>query len=309
MQPEVRGARLSRELLLAAFGLDLSAVEPWVIDRLTSIVEEQDAHAGEALYHSGDPPEFLYFTRGGQVSLLGSGSGAHLVEGRAVLGMYEVVLDRPRPHTAVALTDMQLMKVDAEAWLDLLEDSFELARTALDRLARSVSGLEDAVLEQTGGELPYPQVPEPRVPSAKLEAIERLALLVDQPLLRGAGVQTLSDLAALAREVVFQPGDVLVASSAHRPNVFLVVEGRVTATRPASRVVRTAAPGDIVCGTPALVRGSQPWEATAAARTRALSLRVDDMVDLMEEHFDMVRALLGALSVRRERLLDALAAR
>jgi hypothetical protein len=49
------------------------------------------------------------------------------------------------------------------------------------------------------------------------------------------------------------------------------------------------------------------WRARAVTPARALVFRVDDWFDLLEEHFEMVRSTLAALSIRRETLLDGLA--
>jgi hypothetical protein len=48
------------------------------------------------------------------------------------------------------------------------------------------------------------------------------------------------------------------------------------------------------------------WEARALTPGRALTFRVTDWFDLMEEHFDMVRSTLGALSLQREELVERL---
>src|SRR5271165_5414661 len=71
--PDTRPMRVQRELFLAAFGANVGATEPWVTDRLTSLLEEHLARAGETLFSAGDPPDFYYFLREGRVRLVREG--------------------------------------------------------------------------------------------------------------------------------------------------------------------------------------------------------------------------------------------
>lgn len=304
---DTRHLRISRELFLAAFGLDLGAVEPWVTDRLTSLLEEEDVRAGETLFSAGDPPDFFYFMREGAVDLIGAGLATRVLDGRGVLGAYDVLLDRPHSRTAVARTDLQLMKVRSDAWIDLLEDSFELARAAVVSLARTVTQLEERSPTAVG-EHPLGGVRARQPQPGELDIIERLALLKEHPMLCRAGVQTLSDLAAVSDEVIFEVGDSLLTRGVVAERIYLLVDGEVEAVGHEPRILRREGPGDIVCGAAAFVDGVRDWEAHALRRTRSLAFRFDDLFDLMEEHFDMVRSVLVALSLSRERLLDALAA-
>ena len=300
---DVRHERIQRELLLAAFGARVGA-ESWVTDRLTSLLEEQRARAGETLFEAGDPPDFYYFLREGRVSLTREGSPPLSYDGPSVFGLSDALLERPRTRTAVAVTDVQVMRVHSEAWIEMLEDSVPVARAAVLGSLRSVAGLEERLWARTP---PEPHPPGRHRPlGAHLDVIERLALLTDAPLLRHAGVQTLSELAAACDVVAFEAGDVLLRRDTARERVILLVEGEAQAERVEPRVLWRGGPGEIVCGKAAFGDGVSPWEATARTRGRALTFLVSDWLDLMETHFDMVRRTLGALSLDHERLLEQL---
>ena len=144
--PDVRDTRylrISRELFLAAFGANLGGFESWVTDRMVSLLEEDEVRADEVLFSAGDTPEFLYFMREGRVRLVGEGQRTRDIEGRHVFGLTDGLLDRSRTQTALAATNLHLMKVRIEAWLELLDDSFELARASVLQLARSIAQLEE----------------------------------------------------------------------------------------------------------------------------------------------------------------------
>jgi CRP-like cAMP-binding protein len=57
-----------------------------------------------------------------------------------------------------------------------------------------------------------------------------------------------------------------------------------------------------VCDVAWLADGVPAWRARAATPVRALAFRVEDWFDLLEEHFEMVRATLRALARQREQL-------
>lgn len=301
---DVQHERIQGELLLAAFGAKIGA-ESWVTDRLTSLLEEQRARAGETLFDAGDPPDFYYLLREGRVSLTRDGTPPLTYEGPSVFGLSDALLERPRTRTALAVTDVQAMRVHSEAWIEILEDSFPMTRAAVLGSIRTVADLEERLWAKTP--------PEPRPPArhrrlgAQLDVIERLALLTDAPLLRHAGVQTLSDLAGACDIVAFEAGEGLLVRGKAQERVILLVEGESQAERVDPRILWRGGPGEIVCGKAAFGDGINPWEATARTPGRALTFLVSDWLDLMEAHFDMVRRTLGALSLDRERLVEQLA--
>jgi CRP-like cAMP-binding protein len=302
---DIRHDRVQRELFLAAFGANAGVTEPWVTDRLAALLEEQVARAGEKLFSVGDPPEFYYFLREGRVKLVREASAPWIYEGPSVFGMSDALLDRPRIRTAIALTPIEAMRVQSEAWIELLADSFALARSAVIGSLRTVAELEQRLWAAGGASPPCPSVVL-SPPGAPLDVIERLALLAEVPLLRGAGIQTLSDLAVASDVVSFNPGDLLVERGKPSGRVLLLLEGQVETAREAPEVVRQARAGEFVCGAAAFGEPVLAWEARGRTSGRALSFRVADWIDLMEEHFDMVRTTLGALSLEREELLERL---
>jgi CRP-like cAMP-binding protein len=311
--PDTRYLRISRELFLAAFGANLGGFESWVTDRMVSLLEEDEVRADEVLFSVGDTPEFLYFMREGRVRLVGKTQRTRRqLEGRHVFGLTDGLLDRSRTQTALAMTNLYLMKVRIEAWLELLDDSFELARASVLHLAHSVAQLEERLDTVQGARDRLATrgivLGPGHLPRGHLNVIERLALLMDVALLRGGGVQALSDLAGASQEVHFDRGVTIFDSGAPRDRVFIVVEGEIEVSREGPDLVRRAGPGEIVCGAAAFGESAVAWTARGAKRGRALAFRVDDWFDLMEEHFDMVRSALSALSSRREELLDELGA-
>src|SRR5579883_2046704 len=108
---EPRQLRISRELFLGALGSHLGHDEPWVTERLAGLIEEDSLRAGDVLFRAGDPPDHYYFIRTGKVELVRDGHPPWRFEGRAVFGMSDALVERPRQRTATAMSDVALMRV------------------------------------------------------------------------------------------------------------------------------------------------------------------------------------------------------
>jgi CRP-like cAMP-binding protein len=297
--------RIGREIFVAALGLRLDSVDAWVIDRLTLILDDQPVHAGQRLFTAGAPIEFIYFMRDGEVRFTREGAPPWTLRGRWFLGGFDALSDRPATRTGTALVDFHGMRVSGVAWIEMLEDSFQLARSAVVNGLRALMRLEERI--PTGAPTSRRDAPFFEAPPGTLSLVERLALLLGVRMLRGTGVQALADLAALSQQVSFDAGELIIERGVGREDLILVVNGEVLAERDDPAVRRTYGPGDLVCGVAVLGQVASAWQARAMTPVRGVSFPIDALFDLMEEHFDLVRSTLSALGARRELLLEHLA--
>jgi CRP-like cAMP-binding protein len=300
------GLRISRELFLAGFGTQVASIEPWILDRMTSMIDEQDFRAGDLLFSRGDSPEFLYFMRDGAVQMSAPGKAPWTFRGRWLLGAFDAVSGQGRTRDAKVLADFHAMKVPIPGWMELLEDSPRLARAAVTNIALGVAQLE--ARSPTAPPRP-PRVVSPlgTAHPGPLSLVDRLAALVDVRMLRGAGVQALVDLAAASEEVAFDRGLVLFPRGIERDRMILLVEGEVVCSRADPDVERRYGPGDIVGGACGFGQQALAWDAKATAPGRGVAFPIEAWFDLMEEHFDLVQSTMTALFVRRELLLEHVA--
>ncbi|HEX4447994.1 MAG TPA: cyclic nucleotide-binding domain-containing protein, partial [Polyangiaceae bacterium] len=278
---------------------------------MTAIVDEEDVEPGKRLFARDEPPEFIFFVREGRLRLVREGRPAWLFEGRTVIGVFDALLDRPHMRTAIADTRLHLLKLRVDRWLELLEDSFGLARGAIANSVATVAALEarrwaTQTMPATRGPSVILRVPPVGGP---LAFVERLATLAEAPLVRGAGIQVLVELADVIEEVSFEPGESIYVRGQPRGQTFFVLEGEVLADRKDPDIEVPFGPGSIVGGVAALGEPILAWQSHAVTRVRALSMRHDDWFDLMEEHFDLVRSALSALALLRESILDELEAK
>jgi CRP-like cAMP-binding protein len=297
--------RIGREIFLAALGMQLDNVDTWVIDRLTLILDEQELHAGQTLFTAGAPAEFVYFMRAGEVRFTREGAPPWTLRGRWFLGGFDAVGDRVATRTATAVGDFYGMRVSAVAWLEMLEDSFQLARSAVVNGSRALSHLEERI--PSGAPMSRREAPFFEAPPGTLSLVERLAVLLSVRLLRGTGVQSLADLAAVSRQVGFGAGELIMERGVESEDLILVVDGDVRAEREGPAVGRHYGPGDLVCGAAIMGRVADAWQARAMTAVRGVSFPIDALFDLMEEHFDLVRSTLAAVGARRDLLLEHMA--
>jgi CRP-like cAMP-binding protein len=297
---------LERELFLAAFGASVEDFDPWLLDRLTLLLEEAHVRAGQILWSEGQPVESLYFIReGGRIRMTRDGAAPWTFEGRWLLGSFDGHFDQGPRRTAVALADFHAFKISRVAWLDLLEDSFELLLQSVLRSAGVVAELEQRV--STIDQIPPSAMPLLIRPDGTLDAMERLAILIELGTARGAGIQALADIAAVSHERIAGEGEVLFRAGDDRTDLLLVVSGEVDAARRDPPLERRYARGELVTGAAAFTDSGRDWEARARTAARLLAIPIESWFDLIEEHFDLGRSILIAFATRRELLLDRLA--
>jgi CRP-like cAMP-binding protein len=302
---DARWKRIGRELAVAAFGVSPDRFDPWVLDRFTDIVEEEYVGAGQVLWPAGKVVETLYFMHDGRVQAIRRGAPPWTMQGHWFLGAFEGHLDRPAPRSLVALSDFSALKFRRTAWLDLLEDSFDLRYRAVTAAATAVAQLDERM----------PMVERPAPPRAILRAddgpltmVERIAFFTEIGVSLNVGVQALADLANVSHDLLVKPGTSVFAAREANDHFFLVVDGEVEATRKDPDVRRRYAPGETVIGAAALSERRAHWAARAVGSARLLAVPIEAWFDLMEEHFELANSTLAVFARDRERILEELAA-
>jgi CRP-like cAMP-binding protein len=291
--------QLSRSLFLTAFAGNMR-IEPWIVDRVAPKLDEVFAPKGTVLFRAGDAPQFVYFMESGAVSMERAGAGPVHMTGKWVVGALECGVDLVRQRTAIVLEDTRFVTAPASTWYELIEDSFEMARTAYFGTLAGLTGLYGRLTEEA---LEVPETPLPiSLPPTDLDLVERLLVLSGRPLLTGAGMQTLTDVAASAEERRLTDASELVGSAAD-PRIHLLLSGTVVAKRVGRKAQVTVRAGSFI---PSAVTRSRDFELTSSGPLRTLAFRPEDVLDEMEEHPDLVRAMLAALWLEREWVLERL---
>lgn len=290
---------VQRELFLRALAPTATAAR-----QLAHVITDTYFPEGTLLYREGDEPAEMYYIVRGQVRCEREGEEPWLFGQGDVVGIFDLNLERPRARTAVAVTDVSAMMLKAEDLFEVQEDNFDYTKQLLWRLAQSLHEI-CLTLSPNGGFAPPEHDDWELAEGLEMNLVERIGVLRDSLAFEGASIQSLVRLAGqfevlrlAEHEVLFEP------DSAHK-EIYVVACGQIAVERqrdpPLSGRFGT---GAMVCGFAAL--GDIELEYRAWAHSpQAIVLRIaeEDLVDVMEDHFDVVRSLFKGMTRERERLM------
>jgi CRP-like cAMP-binding protein len=266
---------------------------------LAELLREGFFEAGTVLYAEGSASDQVYFIVRGTVSSSKRGGTALEFGPGSVLGVLDVEQARPHARTALALTDVEALVLSAEDRLGLLEDSFEHTRGMIRLSSERLADVGYAPDER--GDPGPTLAPKPE----QLLLIERVFTLRDTPAFRKASIQALVSLAPAADELRLAAGEVLFDLGEAAHVFFVVVAGSIELELPGlGRACFRAA--SLLGGGAAFAGTLARQRARAVTPAVVLRLREEDFYDVMEDHFELARSILGYLAGEHERRLQAL---
>lgn len=296
-----RSARLFREIFIAGFMSGLPAANvAWAASRLAGAMTDVRVPAGAVIYQEGEPADHHFFVVEGEVKLETDAAPPYVFGDHSLIGTFDLFIGRPRSRTATATKSSHLYRISSQDWLDMMEDNFELTRSAIEGLAADVTTLH-TTLGEVLVERPARALP---VPEGALGLVDRILALECVALFADADVQALTDLAALAKEDLFEEGDVVFEGGVSNDSLVAILVGEVRGTRIPGGFVESFGPSELVFGTSAAGGGSSLREARATKRTRTLRIVRDDYFDVLEEHFRLARSSMKAIMIERELLVN-----
>lgn len=130
-----------------------------------------------------------------------------------------------------------------------------------------------------------------RSKSQKLEALKRV------PLFEGLSGAELKYILGETQEVMYSPGQTIVAEGQPGGRFYLIAEGQAKVTV-GGRKRRNLGPGDYFGEMSLLAGGARTATVTAESHVKALAIASWNFLALMEEHFSMTRKIMGHLCRR-----------
>lgn len=128
-----------------------------------------------------------------------------------------------------------------------------------------------------------------------LTVMERVDELQKLDFFQAVRSESLAQLAAVARETAYEPGQVLYGQDQPAESMFVVVEGEVAFSRRGQPCGSAGA--HELTGVLAMLAGRQHREtATAVVPTRALAIDEQDFMDTVADDFSFTRGVLRALA-------------
>lgn len=306
--------RIEREIFFRTFARITRAPDA-VVQQFVDDLSEQQVGRGEVLFRAGQSSDHIFYVARGSVELTDpTGKAAPWRFGeRSAVGALDATLGQPYSRTATALEDSLLLRMRIEDYFDVLEDNFEFTKAMFGFLYGGV----EALARPLGVELAYPDLGG----AAPLPApgrgdgfglVERVLILrACRPLSR-IRLQVLFRLAQGASERRLAAGLALFEAGKGSDSLWTVARGSIRAEETGSAGVHrhgdgapfaaTFGPGTMVLSLAALAGTEASYRAVATEPTLLLGLAKEDLWDVMEDHSDVVRALLVHAAEERLRL-------
>ena len=281
-------------------GLGMFASEAQLA-HLLSIARQVDVPAGHVLYESARPATTVFQVMSGEIAIHAPQAPSWRVAAGGTVGFVDLMQSRPHARTAVTATPARLLELDAADYLDYLEDNFEVSHRILSWLSHEI--IADTVVRPEAQQLlaGVGAVKSPSFAKVEIPTVERLMILSRMPAFRGASTQGIANLAQSAVEARFGPGEVVVAAGSTSTVVSLMVEGEVELQSPEGLRVRRAG-RDFLAHVEELTSAPRLNSVIASSPLIVLQIDREELLDRLEEHFDLTMALFAAIAREQEKL-------
>lgn len=272
--------------------------------QLVAAAREVFFAAGAVIYRAGEATAHIHIVLEGRVALEAVGQAPWTFGSGGVFGLLDAEMGEAHERTARAIDDVRAVAIRVEDWLDIVEDDLPLtlqrmAQSADDILARALALGEAAFAPPPLGAAQPELVAQLQLKSgAPSSPFERLVALRLAPAFSRARTQALLRLAREAAEVRLEAGEALYDAGAPAGSIHVVIEGEMIMRR--GRSLQAAySPFRLLGGVAGFGHVTRPMSATAGTDARLLEIPLDHLHDVMEDHFDLVRALSAFLARER----------
>ena len=275
------------------------------LQTLLAISRHVDFLDGEHLFERGSPIDRIFMLTSGVVEVVAEGRPHWRIVDSGTIGFLDFMMGKPHDRTAISRGRTRVLEIDAVVYLEYLQDNVEIIQNILSRLSGVL--FEDMVVGSPD-QLASPPDPTPAeieriLDTGTFALVDRLLLLARVPAFANASVQALANLAQNARVQRFVAGDVISSAGAPADRLSVLVRGSVELSRAGGPPV-SRHPIDLVCDVAEL--SAVPRSVTARAATAAVVLQIDreELLDRIDEHYELARSLLAYVALQREILND-----
>jgi CRP-like cAMP-binding protein len=138
-----------------------------------------------------------------------------------------------------------------------------------------------------------------------LNIVERVIALEGVELFRNLGPEQLARIGAIAKEVKYAPGKVILEAGKPVSELYVIIDGAVELIRGGEPLA--VARQNEVLGAWALFEENDPMPVTARTieHTRLLRIGRDDFYDLLADHSEITSAIFSTLVQRFRKLVEA----
>jgi CRP-like cAMP-binding protein len=262
---------------------------------LVAYATEELVAAGAVLQVGGDPVGKVRVIVEGKVAgRLPDGTTFEL-GADAVVGVSEYFAGHA-PATLSATTDLVVLSIPTEAIYGILEDHFDVVVHIFRGLGRTLIRTLRAMPTLAGTADPPAVAPHGK--RADLDEVEQILALRNTLPFRRASVDGLAALAQTTRIQTFEPGQVLWKGTDDASWLGVILDGVVECETPfRTGLFYFSESGTNAVGFLDTLGDDKRWyEARATTDVRLLTIQKDDLLDTLEDRFDMALACLAAFS-------------
>lgn len=289
---------LERTLHLQSLSM-FEGVRSAQVAHLARLLNEEYVPAGAVLFREGEPAARVHFIVEGSIENRRGGRVIQVQTGPDAAGLHGLLGGAAAAVEGVARTELTTLTIDGNAFLDLIEDHFDMFLHFRGLFAERVASLQKstAVYNTDYGVVLPDALPEPR------GVVERLLYLRQAPVFDDASVNALAQMIHRKDDYRANPGDEIWREAEPGRFLLFVMRGEVECTTADGRGDFRAGPGYVV-GADATF-GAIPYAYTARVSKPLVALRVDAAVlnDIQEDHFDFALGTLAHFSREEIRLL------
>lgn len=288
-----------------ALELDLRSEMPFVrseleLQQLLAIARHVEFRAGEHLFDAGSPIDRVYLVTDGEVEMVAAARPSWRLVGSGGVGFLDFMIGRPHGRTAIARRDVRALEIDAADYKEYLQDHIDLCTEVLGRLCTS---LFDDMLASPVPALLLGRSQDPALSAVEPTLVDRLVILSRVRAFQRATVQALADLANAARFVRHAAGTSIATADARHDVISILVRGEVELCSSGAPPIRRGAV-DLLCGVAELSSAPRRVSVRAVGDVDLLEIDREDLLDRMDEHFEVAQSLFAHLAAERESLHD-----
>lgn len=266
-------------------------------ERLAVIAEHSEAwffEKGSYLFREGEPITRMHMIVEGEVELRRHGHLLRRLGAHGTAGALSMMARDPEGYDALALADTTTLALGRDDTEDIFEDNFDILYAVLRTMAADIIEVRRESGESAGFGEDYLEGIDCH--NRPMDLVERIFFLRKSMVVAQGRINAIADMARLAREKRWQPGDVMWKAGERAREITVLAHGTVACVSDDGRQRFRFGPGDTIGGLGALAGIPQWYDAVAQEPVVGLVLDMDGVLDVWEDHIELPMELLRRMS-------------
>ena len=271
-------------------------VEPKSLIAIAEHSNERRFVPGATLIEPDDEIRSIFILGEGSVTSFYDGKRLFDVGSPGAVGTLALLAGRSIGSSFVAREETIALELDADVYLQILEDHFPLVLSLTVNIARDIARNEE-IADVAPGTTEAPTQPPAQL-GPELDLVDRLSLVRRVRLFSDANLGLLAELFRGDAERHYADGESLCRAGETALSFEVLVEGLVRLEDAEGRrpgyvdAIGVVGWRDLFTGQPRV------WSATACGPVRTLHVPRELYTDVLEDHFEHMLAVLGQLARR-----------